>query len=136
MPRSLKKGPFVDDHLQKKVDVQNENGTFTFERTDDGWTGRFGKVAPGAPFEGFKPSKVDDLLRAYKNLNASDFGKEQGAEDVGLDKPLATITAEGFDRVTDSEVADRFRALVDSMSVPDSTTATGAAPSITRSTAR
>jgi small subunit ribosomal protein S19 len=24
MPRSLKKGPFVDDHLLKKVDVQNE----------------------------------------------------------------------------------------------------------------
>ncbi len=24
MPRSLKKGPFVDDHLQKKVDAQNE----------------------------------------------------------------------------------------------------------------
>jgi small subunit ribosomal protein S19 len=24
MPRSLKKGPFVDDHLMKKVDVQNE----------------------------------------------------------------------------------------------------------------
>ena len=23
MPRSLKKGPFVDDHLAKKVDVQN-----------------------------------------------------------------------------------------------------------------
>src|SRR5690625_7427161 len=27
MPRSLKKGPFVDDHLQKKVDAQNEAGT-------------------------------------------------------------------------------------------------------------
>ena len=27
MPRSLKKGPFVDDHLQKKVDVQNSKGT-------------------------------------------------------------------------------------------------------------
>ena len=27
MPRSLKKGPFSDDHLQKKVDVQNEAGT-------------------------------------------------------------------------------------------------------------
>ena len=27
MPRSLKKVPFVDDHLQKKVDVQNERGT-------------------------------------------------------------------------------------------------------------
>ena len=24
MPRSLKKGPFVDDHLLKKVDVQND----------------------------------------------------------------------------------------------------------------
>ena len=24
MPRSLKKGPFVDDHLTKKVDAQNE----------------------------------------------------------------------------------------------------------------
>ena len=27
MPRSLKKGPFVDGHLAKKVDVQNEAGT-------------------------------------------------------------------------------------------------------------
>ena len=27
MPRSLKKGPFVDDQLMKKVDKQNEAGT-------------------------------------------------------------------------------------------------------------
>src|ERR1700689_4222859 len=27
MPRSLKKGPFVDDHLMKKVDLQNDKGT-------------------------------------------------------------------------------------------------------------
>src|SRR3954463_4781910 len=27
MPRSLKKGPFVDDHLAKKVDAQNDKGT-------------------------------------------------------------------------------------------------------------
>ena len=27
MPRSLKKGPFVDDHLAKKVDDQNDKGT-------------------------------------------------------------------------------------------------------------
>ena len=27
MPRSLKKGPFVDDHLMKKVDAQNETGS-------------------------------------------------------------------------------------------------------------
>ncbi len=29
MPRSLKKGPFVDDHLLKKVDVLNEQGQKT-----------------------------------------------------------------------------------------------------------
>ena len=27
MPRSLKKGPFVDEHLLNKVDAQNEAGT-------------------------------------------------------------------------------------------------------------
>jgi small subunit ribosomal protein S19 len=27
VPRSLKKGPFIDGHLQKKVDAQNEKGT-------------------------------------------------------------------------------------------------------------
>lgn len=27
MARSLKKGPFVDHHLQKKVDVQNNEGS-------------------------------------------------------------------------------------------------------------
>ncbi|WP_413452121.1 30S ribosomal protein S19 [Georgenia phoenicis] len=27
MPRSLKKGPFVDDHLLKKVDSANETGS-------------------------------------------------------------------------------------------------------------
>jgi small subunit ribosomal protein S19 len=27
MPRSLKKGPFVDDHLMKKVDAQNEKNS-------------------------------------------------------------------------------------------------------------
>jgi small subunit ribosomal protein S19 len=26
MPRSIKKGPFVDSHLQKKVDAMNETG--------------------------------------------------------------------------------------------------------------
>ena len=33
MPRSLKKGPFVDDHLIKKVDAQNEAGTRNLIKT-------------------------------------------------------------------------------------------------------
>ncbi|KAE8129124.1 MULTISPECIES: 30S ribosomal protein S19 [Bifidobacterium] len=33
MTRSIKKGPFVDAHLQKKVDVQNEKGTHNVIKT-------------------------------------------------------------------------------------------------------
>ena len=33
MTRSIKKGPFVDAHLQKEVDEQNENGTHNVIKT-------------------------------------------------------------------------------------------------------
>ncbi|HBX80976.1 MAG: 30S ribosomal protein S19 [Propionibacteriaceae bacterium] len=33
MPRSLKKGPFVDEHLAKKVETQNTKGTKTVIKT-------------------------------------------------------------------------------------------------------
>jgi len=33
MARSLKKGPFVDDHLQKKVDMMNESDKKTLIKT-------------------------------------------------------------------------------------------------------
>jgi small subunit ribosomal protein S19 len=33
MPRSLKKGPFIDGHLMKKVESQNEAGTKTVIKT-------------------------------------------------------------------------------------------------------
>ncbi len=33
MPRSLKKGPFIDGHLEKKVDAQNEAGTHNVIKT-------------------------------------------------------------------------------------------------------
>jgi small subunit ribosomal protein S19 len=33
MPRSLKKGPFVDEHLQKKVDREIAKGTKNFIKT-------------------------------------------------------------------------------------------------------
>ena len=33
MPRSLKKGPFVDDHLQKKIDAMNASGSKRVIRT-------------------------------------------------------------------------------------------------------
>src|ERR1044071_6998417 len=33
MPRSLKKGPFIDDHLQKKVDAENAKGSHNVIKT-------------------------------------------------------------------------------------------------------
>ena len=33
MPRSLKKGPFIDEHLAKKVDAQNDKGTKNLIKT-------------------------------------------------------------------------------------------------------
>ena len=33
MPRSLKKGPFVDDHLLKKVDNENDKGSHNVIKT-------------------------------------------------------------------------------------------------------
>ena len=33
MPRSLKKGPFVDDHLMKKVDAENSKGSHNVIKT-------------------------------------------------------------------------------------------------------
>ncbi len=33
MPRSLKKGPFVDDHLAKKVDAQNQRNNRSVIKT-------------------------------------------------------------------------------------------------------
>ena len=33
MPRSLKKGPFVDDHLMKKVDAENDKGSHNVIKT-------------------------------------------------------------------------------------------------------
>ena len=33
MPRSLKKGPFIDGHLLKKVDAENDKGTHNVIKT-------------------------------------------------------------------------------------------------------
>ena len=44
MPRSLKKGPFVDEHLQKKVARMNDQGARRVIRT---WSRRSTITPPG-----------------------------------------------------------------------------------------
>lgn len=75
-----------------QVEVENKNGKFSFSKNEDKWAGTFaprdkkGKLEkPEKKWEKFDEAKVKDMLRAYKNLNAEDFGDEKS--DAGLDNP-------------------------------------------------
>ncbi|CAN5839443.1 proteasome subunit beta [soil metagenome] len=65
-------------------------------------------------------------------FQAADEDSATGGPDLirGIYPTIATITAEGFTRIEEAEVAGRFRALLDQLATPDSATATGAAPSV------
>ncbi len=79
-----------DEKEVVKVSIDNESGRYVFEKNGEEWKGRL----KGRPIKEFKPSKVDDLLRAYKSLSAMDFGDDKKREDVGLAKPVAKVTIE------------------------------------------
>jgi len=77
------------------VTIDNANGSFAFVY-DKGKTTKQefkkGKDGTAAPIKNYDESKLVDLLRAYKALNADNFADKGKTEaDVGLDKPLATI---------------------------------------------
>jgi proteasome beta subunit len=65
-------------------------------------------------------------------FQAADEDSATGGPDLvrGIYPTMATITAEGFERVPEDEVADRFRQLVDRMSTPESTATVGPAPTL------
>ncbi|WP_437299573.1 DUF4340 domain-containing protein [Sorangium sp. So ce426] len=79
-----------EDENAIQVSVENKNGLFSFSKNGDKWAGTFaqrdkgGKLgAASAKWEKFDEAKVKDLLRAFKNLGAEDFGDEKS--DTGLD---------------------------------------------------
>lgn len=78
----------------KSIELVNENGTFSFAKADGKWTAKV--KAPKSPLakalDRFDEKKVEDLLRAFKNLNADDFGDGKQPAEVGLDAPVATLT--------------------------------------------
>jgi hypothetical protein len=77
-----------------KVTLEDENGTFTFDKSGDDWKAKFakGKATTGTDIEKFDKSKLESLIRAYKALSAADFGDGKTPSDTGLDKPIATLT--------------------------------------------
>jgi hypothetical protein len=78
-----------------KVSVENENGTFTFDKKGEEWTANHAKKkGPAKALDKFDKTKLESLIRAYKTLAASDFGDGKSLADVGLDAPAATVTLE------------------------------------------
>jgi len=95
-----------DEKQVKSVEITNEHGTFAFAKLADkekkegegadkktSWDGKFRKGKGGAlaAIARFESSKVDDMLRAYKELNAVDFAQAKSPVDTGLDAPTATL---------------------------------------------
>jgi Domain of unknown function (DUF4340) len=76
-----------DDGNAAQVTIVNTHGTLSFTKGDK-WVGTLDKN----PINRFDEAKVKDLLKAYKALNADDFGDGKSVADTGLDKPDATIT--------------------------------------------
>jgi len=89
----------VDTAKVKTMTVANENGTFTFERESGSGEEAKWKAKVKAPkataakeLEKFDNAKAADLLRAFKDLTAVDFGDGKQPGELGLDKPVATVT--------------------------------------------
>jgi Domain of unknown function (DUF4340) len=79
-----------DDANASQVTITNSHGMLSFTKGDssgDKWAGSNGKVAIAR----FDEEKVKDMLRAYKALNADDFGDGKSLAETGLDKPEATV---------------------------------------------
>lgn len=84
---------FEDKDLVK-IGLENENGTFSFEKSGDDWKAEYAKPKSKAfkDLEKFDKTKLQSLISAYKSLTAADFGDDKKPEDVGLAPPKATLT--------------------------------------------
>lgn len=99
-----------EDAQVKSITIENEHGSFEFVKlaSKDGekkdgdsadaskaeWSGKFKKAKGGAltNIDRFDSSKVNDLVRSYKQLNGLDFAQNKTAADLGLEKPAASVT--------------------------------------------
>src|SRR5687768_7111117 len=106
-----------------------------YEEADFATTGS-GSLHAGTVVKiGYSPnlSREATLDLAIQALfQAADEDSATGGPDLvrGIYPTMATITAHGFDRVPDPEVAERFRGLLDRLSTPESTATVGDAPSM------
>jgi proteasome beta subunit len=106
-----------------------------YEESDFAATGS-GSLHAGTVIKiGYKPdldreSTIELAIHAL--FQAADEDAATGGPDLvrGIYPMVATITAAGFERVSDEEVGTRFRTLLDRLSMPGSTTAIGTTPTV------
>src|SRR3954464_2482310 len=74
---------------------------------------------------------IDLVISAL--FQAADEDSATGGPDLvrGIYPTIATITTEGFERVEEAEIAERFRTLVDRLATPSSVADPGIAPTLT-----
>jgi len=79
--------------------------------------------------EGLNREQTIDLAISAL-FNAADEDSATGGPDLvrGIYPTMATITDAGFDKITEDEIAERFRLLVDRLSTPESAAHLGASP--------
>jgi Domain of unknown function (DUF4340) len=77
-----------------RITLENENGTFSFEKSGDDWKAEHAKPNTKAfkALEKFDKTKLSSLISAYKALSAADFGDGKKPEDIGLSPPKSTLT--------------------------------------------
>src|SRR5919107_555199 len=99
MPRSLKKGPFVDDHLLKKVDVLNEKGEKKVIKT---WSRRSTII----------PEMVGHTIAVHDGRNYVRVSAYKAREVLDLIRGLHVDDADGVLEFTDRAVATDIRKLL------------------------
>ncbi len=83
-----------EDANAVQLDITNKNGVLSFTKNGDKWSGtatlydKDHKLndKPEKEWKKFDESKVKDMLRAFKGLNAEDFGEEKDLAGSGIDK--------------------------------------------------
>jgi len=106
-----------------------------YEESDFAATGS-GSLHAGTVIKlGYRPDADRDAtveLAINALFQAADEDSATGGPDLvrGIYPVVATITAAGFERLADDEVAAAFRALLDRLSTPAGTTDAGASPTI------
>ena len=107
MPRSLKKGPFIDGHLSKKVDAQNEANTKNVIKT---WSRR-SMISPSMIIAFTKTVS----LGPYSTLMVCFVGIESGCAGKGAPCPSTDKLPSRRNPKSTDTYDIRFRRFIDSV---------------------